>query len=162
MSTIFQLLQVLYTTASGSLSSPQIIPRLAITPILNPRKIQLQATVPKRVRSAFVVRASDYEDELGQEKVPPVDDGAVTVAEVGPEAGAEAVAEADKGPKEADEITSLKKALFDSFYETDRGLNATSETRAEIVELITQLEAKNPTPAPTDALTLLNRKWNLV
>ncbi|KAK4802012.1 hypothetical protein SAY86_000215 [Trapa natans] len=158
MSTIFQLLQVLYMTASGSLSSPQIIPRLAITPILNPRKIQLQATVPKRVRSAFVVRASDYEDELGQEKVPPVDDGAVTVAEVGPEA----VAEADEGPKEADEITSLKKALFDSFYETDRGLNATSETRAEIVELITQLEAKNPTRAPTDALTLLNRKWNLV
>ncbi|KAK4748098.1 hypothetical protein SAY87_014684 [Trapa incisa] len=184
MSTISQLLHVPYMTASGSLSSPQIIPRLAITPALNPRKIQLQATVPKRVRSAFVVRASDYEDELGQEKVPPV--GAVIVpdavaeaaAEVGPEAvaevgpeivaeagaevGTQAVAEADEGPKEADEITSLKKALFDSFYGTDRGLNATSETRAEIVELITQLEARNPTPAPTDALTLLNGKWNLV
>ncbi|KAL0364070.1 UNVERIFIED_CONTAM: Light-induced protein, chloroplastic [Sesamum angustifolium] len=42
-----------------------------------------------------------------------------------------------------------------------RGLSASSEARAEIVELITQLEAKNPTPAPTEALTLLNGKWIL-
>lgn len=59
------------------------------------------------------------------------------------------------------EIERLKKALVDSFYGTDRGLKATSETRAEIVELITQLEANNPTPAPTEALTLLNGKWIL-
>ncbi|KAK3188517.1 hypothetical protein Dsin_028078 [Dipteronia sinensis] len=64
-------------------------------------------------------------------------------------------------PKEGTEIDSLKKALVDSFYGTNRGLSATSETRAEIVELITQLEAKNPTPAPTEALTLLNGKWIL-
>ncbi|KAL3622753.1 prolyl aminopeptidase [Castilleja foliolosa] len=32
---------------------------------------------------------------------------------------------------------------------------------AEIVELITQLEANNPTPAPTEALPLLNGKWIL-
>jgi len=59
------------------------------------------------------------------------------------------------------ETERLKKALVGSFYGTNRGLKATSETRAEIVELITQLEAKNPTPAPTDALTLLNGKWIL-
>ena len=59
------------------------------------------------------------------------------------------------------ESDRLKKALVDSFYGTNRGLKATSETRAEIVELITQLEAKNPNPAPTDALTLLNGKWIL-
>ncbi|KAM7274417.1 hypothetical protein ACFE04_029081 [Oxalis oulophora] len=41
-------------------------------------------------------------------------------------------------------------------------VTASSETRAEIVELITQLEAENPTPAPTEALPLLNGKWILV
>ncbi|KAK4270997.1 hypothetical protein QN277_019757 [Acacia crassicarpa] len=71
-----------------------------------------------------------------------------------------AVAEEEKVP-EALETDRLKKALVDSFYGTDRGLKATSETRAEIVELITQLEARNPNPAPTDALQLLNGKWIL-
>ncbi|KAL8462742.1 hypothetical protein ACS0TY_033674 [Phlomoides rotata] len=59
------------------------------------------------------------------------------------------------------EIDVLKKQLVGSFYGTNRGLSASTETRAEIVELITQLEAKNPTPAPTEALTLLNGKWIL-
>ncbi|MED6144481.1 prolyl aminopeptidase [Stylosanthes scabra] len=62
---------------------------------------------------------------------------------------------------EETEVGKLKKALVDSFYGTDRGLKASSDTRAEIVELIAQLEANNPTPAPTDALTLLNGKWIL-
>lgn len=80
-----------------------------------------------------------------------------------PREGAVAVAEAEEDKKEEGiaEIESLKKALVDSFYGTDRGLRATSETRAEIVELITQLEAKNPTPNPTEALSLLNGKWIL-
>nr|ABK26110.1 unknown [Picea sitchensis]ABR17902.1 unknown [Picea sitchensis] len=64
--------------------------------------------------------------------------------------------------EEPSEMKDLKRALVDSFYGTDRGLRASSETRAEIVELITQLEAKNPTPAPTEALNLLNGKWILV
>ena len=44
----------------------------------------------------------------------------------------------------------LQAVLLDSFYGTDRGLAVSSEARAEISELITQLEAKNPTPAPTE------------
>jgi PAP_fibrillin len=59
------------------------------------------------------------------------------------------------------EVGELKNKLKELLYGTDRGLNASSETRAEIVELITQLEAKNPTPAPTEALPLLNGKWIL-
>lgn len=79
--------------------------------------------------------------------------------EWGPEKETEsAVAVAEPEPAET---SRLKKALVDSFYGTDRGLSATSETRAEIVELITQLEAQNPTPAPTEALPLLNGKWIL-
>ena len=98
----------------------------------------------------FCVRASTNDDEWGPEKEEP-------------SAAAVAVADEEKPepPAEAAEIERLKKALVDSFYGTDRGLKVTSETRAEIVELITQLEAKNPTPAPTEALTMLNGKWIL-
>ncbi|XP_076954429.1 light-induced protein, chloroplastic-like [Bidens hawaiensis] len=74
----------------------------------------------------------------------------------------EPVAVTEKEPvPEPTEIDTLKKQLVDSFYGTNRGLTATSETRAEVVELITHLEAKNPTPAPTEALSLLNGKWIL-
>lgn len=41
-------------------------------------------------------------------------------------------------------------ALLDSLFGTERGLNARGEAKAEINELITQLEAKNPTPSPTE------------
>ncbi|KAH7569411.1 hypothetical protein ACOSP7_012811 [Xanthoceras sorbifolium] len=102
-----------------------------------------------RVKPVFVARVLD-DDEWGPEKK----------VEEEEEGGAVGVAVAEE-PKEVTEIDSLKKALVDSFYGTNRGLSATSETRAEIVELITQLEAKNPTPAPTEALTLLNGKWIL-
>jgi hypothetical protein len=59
------------------------------------------------------------------------------------------------------DVVELKQRLIDSLYGTQRGLRASSDTRAEVIELITQLEAKNPTPAPTEALTLLNGKWIL-
>ncbi|KAI3718669.1 hypothetical protein L6452_19548 [Arctium lappa] len=63
--------------------------------------------------------------------------------------------------EELTEILSLKKQLVCMFYGTNFGLGAASETRAEILELITQLESKNPTPEPTKALPLLNGKWIL-
>ncbi|GAB2298923.1 prolyl aminopeptidase [Dionaea muscipula] len=97
-----------------------------------------------RPRTGFRIRVLD-DDEWGTEKGAPLSAAAV----------------AEPPVKEPSEIDELKKALLDSFYGTDRGLRASSETRAEIVELITQLEAKNPTPAPTDALSLLNGKWIL-
>ena len=58
-------------------------------------------------------------------------------------------------------IVELKAVLQDTFYGTERGLSADSDTRAEVVELISQLEARNPTPAPTEALELLNGTWKL-
>ena len=63
--------------------------------------------------------------------------------------------------EEGEDVEDLKQQLIDSLYGTQRGLRASSDTRAEVVELITQLEARNPTPAPTEALTLLNGKWIL-
>lgn len=64
----------------------------------------------------------------------------------------------------SDEMSAadIKAALLDSMYGTERGLAARSEIRAEINELITQLEAKNPTPSPTDMLMLLDGSWKLV
>jgi hypothetical protein len=70
------------------------------------------------------------------------------------------VAEEEAAPA-ASEVAALKQKLKAALYGTERGLRASSETRAEVVELITQLEARNPTPAPTEALTLLNGKWIL-
>lgn len=62
---------------------------------------------------------------------------------------------------DGEDVEDLKQQLIDTLYGTQRGLRASSDTRAEIIELITQLEAKNPTPAPTEALSLLDGKWIL-
>ena len=52
--------------------------------------------------------------------------------------------------------------LLDSLFGTERGLAATSEVRAEINELITQLEGCNPNPSLDEADTLLDGCWKLV
>ena len=130
-------------------SKPSILPLNSIKPTQTSTKKSLFLTQKSiRERPGFQVRAVD-DDEGGPAK------------EEGPVTESPGVAVAEEKPKEVVEIESLKKALVDSFNGTDRGLKATSETRAEIVELITQLEAKNPTPAPTEALPLLNGKWIL-
>ncbi|CAL9195026.1 unnamed protein product [Musa hybrid cultivar] len=98
------------------------------------RGIGMQLLTP----APFRTRAMVDDDERGEE-------GGVAVAQ----------------PPAVSEAGELKKKLIDLLYGTDRGLKASSETRAEILEVITQLEAKNPTPAPTDALALLNGKWIL-
>ena len=104
-----------------------------------------------RERPSFRVRAGS-EEELGPKK----EDGPAVAVVKEVKAVAEEVVTA--APREIDR---LKKALVTSFNGTDRGLSATSETRAKITELITQLEAKKPIPARTEALTLLNGKWIL-
>ena len=47
----------------------------------------------------------------------------------------------------------MKAALLDSLFGTERGLSASSELRAEINELITQLEAGSPNAAPNEVST---------
>lgn len=115
----------------------------------NPKSITRNASYPVSrmsfsalsMKQNFKVQAAGMEGEYASEKEP-----AAAVLEAEPQTEIEAV---------------LKKQLLDSFYGTNRGLSASSETRAEIVELIAHLEAKNPNPAPTQALTLLNGKWIL-
>uniref|UniRef100_A0A804RIK3 Plastid lipid-associated protein/fibrillin conserved domain-containing protein n=1 Tax=Zea mays TaxID=4577 RepID=A0A804RIK3_MAIZE len=78
-----------------------------------------------------------------------------------PEGGSAVTGTAVAEAPEAGEVAELKAQLKDALYGTERGLRASSESRAKVLELITQLETRNPTPAPTEALTLLNGKWIL-
>jgi hypothetical protein len=108
-----------------------------------------------RVSRLVTVRAAaaaggDPEDEWGNEPEPAADQGCAAPA-------AAVVAEAPA----RSEVAELKAKLKEALYGTERGLRASSETQCEVVELITQLEALNPTPAPTEALALLNGKWIL-
>ncbi|KAL0845573.1 hypothetical protein Bca101_018819 [Brassica carinata] len=145
------------------LSSPSNSKHQSKPPILLPisllnRRPQVGIAVH---RSDFKVRASDVNDEWGPDSKGPggdVDD------EWGPERGSSSSVgekEAEEAIESAEETERLKRVLADSLYGTDRGLSASSETRAEISELITQLESKNPNPAPNEALFLLNGKWIL-
>jgi len=55
----------------------------------------------------------------------------------------------------------LKLTLMDSLFGLERGIRASSEGRAEIAELVAQLEACNPTPYPAEESTLLGGRWLL-
>lgn len=63
---------------------------------------------------------------------------------------------------ESQKLKDLKRALVDTVYGTDFGFRASSEVRAEAIELIAQLEAANPTPAPTESPELLDGNWVLL
>ena len=55
--------------------------------------------------------------------------------------------------------------LLDSLFGTERGLSASSEVRAEINELITQLEAKSPTTDLSEVMPAPDahpQKWSSV
>ncbi|KAM7264447.1 hypothetical protein ACFE04_002130 [Oxalis oulophora] len=124
--------KTLSTTLSANITRPSVLLPL--------NKTKFQSTVrPIRARQVFPIRALEDEEVSGRGV-------AVAVEEENP----------------LSETESLKKAQIASFDGTSRGLTASNETRAEIVELITQLEVENPTPAPTEALPLLNGKWILV
>ncbi|XP_011082345.1 plastoglobulin-1, chloroplastic [Sesamum indicum] len=59
-------------------------------------------------------------------------------------------------------LWELKRALVDTVYGSDLGFRASAEVRAEAFELVSQLEAANPTPAPTENPELLDGNWVLV
>ncbi|XP_020203076.1 plastoglobulin-1, chloroplastic [Cajanus cajan] len=59
-------------------------------------------------------------------------------------------------------VEGLKRALVDTVYGTELGIRAGSEVRAEVSELVTQLEASNPTLAPVEEPALLDGNWVLL
>ncbi|KAL8461509.1 hypothetical protein ACS0TY_032838 [Phlomoides rotata] len=128
-----------YETLLKSSQNPKSITRNAFSPVSRIGLSSLTMRKTMKMKQNFKVEAG-IEGEYGSEKVP----AAILEAEPPTEIEAE-----------------LKKQLLDSFQGTNRGLSASSETRAEIAELIAHLEARNPNPAPTQALALLNGKWIL-
>ncbi|TVU31487.1 hypothetical protein EJB05_23174, partial [Eragrostis curvula] len=62
----------------------------------------------------------------------------------------------------AERREDLKRCLVDTVYGSELGFRASSEVRGEVVELVTQLEAANPTPAPVEAPDLLDGNWILL
>ncbi|KAM7525459.1 hypothetical protein LguiA_015361 [Lonicera macranthoides] len=66
------------------------------------------------------------------------------------------------GDDDGDKNGELKRCLVDTVYGTDLGFGASAEVRAEVLELVTQLEGVNPTPVPTDDVEVLDGKWVLL
>ena len=78
--------------------------------------------------------------------------------------GADETPDDDEETKDAakEKLLELKRCLVDSVYGTELGFRARLEERAEILELVNQLEALNPTPAPTESPELLDGDWVLL
>ncbi|CAD6204598.1 unnamed protein product [Miscanthus lutarioriparius] len=76
-----------------------------------------------------------------------------------PEPPAPAEAEEDEQAVKREE---LKRCLVDTVYGSDLGFRASTEVRGEVVELVTQLEAANPTTAPVETPDLLDGNWILM
>ncbi|CAL9028832.1 unnamed protein product [Prunus brigantina] len=86
--------------------------------------------------------------------------GGDDVVEIGN--GSPAKAEAEIEEKVDGKFSELKRALADTVYGTEFGFRAGSEVRAEVLELVNQLEAVNPNPAPTANPGLLDGNWVLL
>ncbi|KAJ1296122.1 hypothetical protein BS78_01G275000 [Paspalum vaginatum] len=71
-------------------------------------------------------------------------------------------AAADEWDEQAERREELKRCLVDTVYGSDLGFRASTEVRGEVVELVTQIEAANPTPAPVEAPDLLDGNWILI
>ncbi|KAL6641513.1 hypothetical protein ACP70R_019694 [Stipagrostis hirtigluma subsp. patula] len=63
---------------------------------------------------------------------------------------------------EAERREELKRCLVDTVYGSELGFRASTEVRGEVLELVTQLEAANPTAAPVEAPDLLDGNWILI
>lgn len=139
-------------------SSSQLPPSSSVAPSWLTEK-GAPAALLKAQQPSFVARAIASDNKLGKGKGEGGGGGDKAVAvgekkEAGPPAAA-----ADQA---TESVVELKRKLEDSLKETGRGLNTSGEKRTEILELITQIEAANPTPAPTKAHELLDGKWILL
>ncbi|KAL9230685.1 hypothetical protein vseg_006003 [Gypsophila vaccaria] len=56
----------------------------------------------------------------------------------------------------------VKRCLVDTVYGSEFGFRASAEDRAEVAELVNQLEASNPVANPTEVPGLLGGNWVLV
>lgn len=110
-------------------------------------------------------------DEWGEKSGPEPEESVTRFADSDPprnedeweeEIGGEAEADAGNGSAVYDKTWELKRCLADTVYGTELGFRAGSEVRAEVLELVNQLEALNPTPAPVENPELLDGNWVLL
>ena len=111
----------------------------------------------RSIDSAFAEHEDDWNDARASREPDASSDDATASSSARPAASGEEVEEEEEA-----EVDAVKSRLLDSFYGTNRGLSASSKTRAEANELISRLEAMNPTPSPSYELAALSGKWRLV
>ena len=109
----------------------------------------------RSIDSAFAEHEDDWNDARASREPDASFDDATASSSARPEVSGEE-------EEEEAEVDAVKSRLLDSFYGTNRGLSASSKTRAEANELISRLEAMNPTPSPSYELAALSGKWRLV
>ena len=110
----------------------------------------------RSIDSAFAEHEDDWNDARASREPDASSDDATASSSARPEVSGE------EEEEEEAEVDAVKSRLLDSFYGTNRGLSASSKTRAEANELISRLEAMNPTPSPSYELAALSGKWRLV
>lgn len=110
-------------------------------------------------------------DEWGEKSGPEPEESGSRFAESDPprnedeweeEIGKEVEIDAGNGSAVSDKTWELKRCLADTVYGTELGFRAGSDVRAEVLELVNQLEALNPTPAPIENPELLDGNWVLL
>ena len=111
----------------------------------------------RSIDSAFAEHEDDWNDARASREPDASIDDATASSSARPEVSGE-----EEEEEEEAEVDAVKSRLLDSFYGTNRGLSASSKTRAEANELISRLEAMNPTPSPSYELAALSGKWRLV
>ena len=111
----------------------------------------------RSIDSALAEHEDDWNDARASREPDASSDDATASSSARPEVSGE-----EEEEEEEAEVDAVKSRLLDSFYGTNRGLSASSKTRAEANELISRLEAMNPTPSPSYELAALSGKWRLV
>uniref|UniRef100_A0A1D1Z848 Putative plastid-lipid-associated protein 3, chloroplastic n=1 Tax=Anthurium amnicola TaxID=1678845 RepID=A0A1D1Z848_9ARAE len=122
-----------------------------------------EAEDPQGVEAGPIDAAAGIPDEWGERAEPEVDppgepDPPMEEDEWGRDPGN---GSGQAAPAE-DKLGDLKRCLVDTFYGTEYGLRTSAEVRAEVLELVSQLEAENPIPAPVEAVEVLEGNWILM
>ncbi|XP_010518909.1 PREDICTED: plastid lipid-associated protein 3, chloroplastic-like [Tarenaya hassleriana] len=113
----------------------------------------------------------EFTDEWGERSEPDPDEPATSLADSDPpryedeweeERGGDGEVGNGNGSAVYDRAWELKRILADTVYGTELGFRAESEVRGEVLELLNQLEALNPTPTPVEASDLLDGNWVLL
>ncbi|RID61778.1 hypothetical protein BRARA_E00895 [Brassica rapa] len=106
---------------------------------------------------------SAVSDEWGEKSEPVPEETVTRFAESDPPTNEDEWEEREGGGDEGvDKTWELKRCLADTVYGTELGFRAGSEVRAEVLEIVNQLEALNPTQAPVENPELLDGNWVLL